>query len=268
MSLLQVKDLSVARGRCQIVKKISFSLAAGEVLGLIGPNGAGKSTLIKSIAGVLPKQKGKILFNKKPIGRMSREKRARSVSYLAQNAIAHWPLSVERVIALGRLPHLAPWQSFKEEDKDAIRVAMEQSEVSHLQGRTVKHLSGGEQTLVMLARVLAVGADLILADEPVSGLDPNHQIQVMEVLKKKAAEGCGVIVVLHDLTLAARFCNRLLFLNEGKLIEEGSPSNVLSSENLKKGFGIEAKSGNQDGEFYLIPWKRIHHKDSLSLERG
>ena len=181
---------------------------------------------------------------------------ARQVAYLPQGQVIHWPLSVKRLVSLGRIPHLMPWEQLGPEDEKAIAQAMEDTDVAHLRDRFVDHLAGGERNLVLLARALATQPSVLLADEPVQGLDPAHGLQVMELLSRFSNFERGVIVVLHDLTLAARFCHRLVLLHQGKILASGKPEEVLVPENLKKSYHIEAKYGT-GGEFYVIPWTKI-----------
>jgi len=182
--------------------------------------------------------------------------RAREVAYLPQGREVHWPLSVRRLVELGRIPHLMPWQEPGEDDEKAVEDAMRDTDIFHLADRPVDHLAGGERSLALLARSLATKPSILLADEPVQGLDPSHSLQVMELFRKIARGGCGILAVLHDLTLAARFCDRLILLHRGGMIAQGGAEAVLSPENLARTYGIEAKYGEK--EFYVVPWKTVN----------
>ncbi|MDD5225571.1 MAG: ABC transporter ATP-binding protein, partial [Candidatus Omnitrophica bacterium] len=181
---------------------------------------------------------------------------AKKVAYLPQGQVIHWPLTVKRLVSLGRIPHLMPWESLGPEDEKAIAQAMEDTDVAHLADRFIDHLAGGERNLVLLARALATQPSVLLADEPVQGLDPAHGLQVMELLSCFANSERGAIVVLHDLTLAARFCHRLVLIHQGKVLASGKPEEVLSPKNLKASYHIEAKYGAGD-DFYIVPWKKV-----------
>jgi len=255
--ILAGKNISVSLNGQPIVNGVDIHVAAGELVGLIGPNGAGKTTLVKVLANLLPHYSGSLEWQGKSIQGMKRSVWSRHLSYMAQGAMVHWPLRVDKVVSLGRLPHLAPWQKLTDADYEAIVQAMNDAEILHLSERIVTHLSAGERTLVMLARALAVNPKVLLADEPISGLDPNHQVQVMELLKNFALQGRGILVVLHDLTLAARFCDRVVLLKNGNVLSEGKPAEVLSPDGLREGYGIIAKYGRDGDQFYLIPWSRI-----------
>ena len=242
MKLIVANKISIQLDGLQVLQDIDLELEKGEILGLVGPNGAGKTTLLRCLAGILDPDEG-------TVSKMS----AKELAYLPQGQVVHWPLSVRRVVALGRIPHLMPWQELGAEDERAIEQAMNDTDVAHLAERPVDHLAGGERSLVLLARAIATQPSVILADEPVQGLDPAHGLQVMELLQRFALAGRGVIVVLHDLTLAARFCHRLLLLHQGKVMASGKPEEVLAAENLEKSYHIEAKYG-APGEFYIVPW--------------
>ncbi|OQA55247.1 MAG: Hemin import ATP-binding protein HmuV [Candidatus Omnitrophica bacterium ADurb.Bin277] len=256
MKLIETEKLDVSLDGMTILNDVSFWIGKGEVVGLVGPNGAGKSTVLKALIGALLPDKGTIRIFGKPVREVSRRTLARKLGYLPQENEVHWPLTVERVVAFGRIPYLMPWEGLKGADQKIIRDAMRATDTFHLRHRRIDHLAGGEKALVMIARLLAGEPEIILADEPVQGLDPAHSIQVMEFLAGIAENGRSVLVVLHDLALASRFCSRVLLLHEGKIAASGSPEEVFSSENLRSSYHIEAKYGNGD-DFYVLPWKRI-----------
>ncbi len=257
MNLIEARSVRVLLGGTPIVQEASLTVAAGEIIGLIGPNGAGKSTLIKALAGLLPVQAGGVFLEDKPLTQWSAAARAQRVGYLPQGVQIHWPLTVERTVTLGRIPHQAPWQPLNAADHTAVAQALRQTDTAALAGRRVDVLAGGEKTLVMVARVLAGKPRVILADEPVAGLDPNHQLQVMELLAALAQKGCAVLVVLHDLSLAARFCSKLFFMKEGRFIASGPPETVLTPGHLRAGYSIEARLVPGPDGLGIIPWKRL-----------
>lgn len=265
MTLLELRDVAVNLNQCQVVRPLNLELQAGEVLGLIGPNGAGKSTLLKAVAGLLAAT-GTMAWKQQALTELSLRQRARAIGYLAQSANAHWPLKVERLITLGRLPHLNWWQRPSPEDRELVEQAIALAEVAHLRKRTIDQLSGGERARVMLARLFATQPEVILADEPVSALDPYHQLHIMELLQLHAKTRGGVIVVLHDLTLAARFCDRIALLSQGSLLACDTPEQVLNSQHLAQVYGIAAKQWHHDGELTVVPWQRLcQHEPSSAL---
>ena len=256
--LLQGHALGFSIDGIDIVKDIDLRIQPGELVGLIGPNGAGKSTLLRLACGIEPPTTGHVELDGKSLDTLSLEQRARQIGYLAQGAKAHWPLTVERVVALGRLPHLGFLNRSSTADDLAVEEAMKLAEVLAYRNRTATTLSGGEQTLVMLARIFATRPDLIFADEPVAALDPYHQLHVMELLRAHASEQRGCVVVLHDLSLAARFCNRLYLFRHGTIYAQGEPRDVLTQDNLRAVYGIESHIDCTDEGVSVTPIRRIH----------
>jgi iron complex transport system ATP-binding protein len=258
--MLQAEAIDVTIDGNTLLRDASVAVARGELVGLIGPNGAGKSTLLKVLAGLLQPRRGAVQVDGVALPTLSPKQLARRIGYLAQGAPAHWPLQVEKVVALGRLPHLSWYQQPGAADRAAIERALELAEVTHLRERIVTTLSGGERLRVLLARVFAAEPALILADEPVAALDPYHQLHVMEILRDHAHRGGGAIAVLHDLNLAARFCDRLVLLDRGHQVCAGSAREVLDNAHLRAVYGIEAQLAERDGELTVIPWRRARQQ--------
>lgn len=254
---LDVIDLCARYGQTPVLEHVSFEAEGGSLIGLIGPNGAGKTTLIKALANLLAPTSGSVLVDGKSLSAWNREALARRVGYLSQNRTVHWPVTVERLVSLGRLPHRGPWDGLSESDQAAIQQAMELTDVRTLGPRTVTTLSGGELARVLLARVLSGDPQIILADEPASGLDPGHRLQVMESLRDMARGGRLVIAVLHDLTLASRFCDRLILLQDGRVAADGAPQSVLTPERLERVYGVRAVAVEQDGAEAVLPWTHL-----------
>lgn len=252
---LAVENLHASLGDARVIRGVSLAAEGAQFVGLIGPNGVGKTTLVRAIAGLIPFG-GSVALDGEAVSAMSPRVRARAMSYLAQGAGSHWPLEVSRLIALGRLPHLEPFHRAGAADEAAIARAIALAGVAEFIGRDVLTLSGGERARVLLARALAVEAPLLLVDEPVSALDPYHQIRIMEVLRAYADEGRTVVAVLHDLSLAARYCDRLILLDNGKVKADGAPSEVLTPQNLRDTYRIEALIGGED-ERFILPVRRV-----------
>jgi len=255
MTAIAASGLHVTFGERPVLEDIDLSVAAGELVGLIGPNGAGKTTLIRAIVGLQRLAAGTVTIGGEAVAAIDRRSLARRLAYLAQSAEVHWPLTVERLVALGRLPHLGPFERPGDADADAIAEAMEAADVANLAGRRVTNLSGGERTRVLLARALAVEPEVLLADEPVASLDPLHQLDLMALLRRLADRGAVVMVVLHDLSLATRFCDRMILLHRGRVLGDGPPEAVMTPEMLERAYGVEALIGRRDGEFYVVPWR-------------
>lgn len=235
--LLAATGLTVSADDRALLARVDVQLHAGEVLGVIGPNGAGKSTLLKVLAGVLPAHAGEVSILGTTLAALTPSARAKALSYLEQRPLVQWPLTVAQVAGLARLPY---GDMDSASAAQAIDAALAATDTATLRTRAFQTLSEGEKMRAHLARVLAGTPRLILADEPVAALDPWHQLQVLELLRTEAARGTGVILVLHDLQLAARFCDRLLVLDAGHVIACGAPSEVLKAELLAAVWRIEA----------------------------
>jgi iron complex transport system ATP-binding protein len=228
MSLLQLENLTVKRGECPVLDNISLTVGQGEFVGLIGPNGAGKTTLLRAALGLLLHQGRSSLATLPPADR------ARIAAFLPQAREIAWPVTVETVVSLGRLTH-----GTGANDQAAIARALDRMGLSGFRGRTATALSGGEQARVLIARALAQDTPLLLADEPVAGLDPAAQIRTMQVFADLAAEGRSVIASVHDLGLAARHCTRLIMLETGRIAADGPARDVLSDSLLARVFGVQ-----------------------------
>ncbi|MFE3835533.1 ABC transporter ATP-binding protein [Pseudogemmobacter sonorensis] len=229
MSLLALEDLGVRRGGREVLAGVSLRIGPGEVVGLIGPNGAGKTTLLRAALGLLPHA------GRSSLSRMAPRARARAAAFLPQGREIAWPVSVESLVALGRAPHGAA-----DPADPAVARALERVGLWSFRHRRATELSGGEQARVLLARALAQEVPLLLADEPVAGLDPGGQIATMALFGELAAEGRSVLVSIHDLGLAARHCGRLVLLDGGRILADGAPGEVLGEAHLARSFGIRA----------------------------
>jgi iron complex transport system ATP-binding protein len=235
--LLAARGLTVTAAAQALIENVNVQLHAGEVLGIVGPNGAGKSTLLKVLAGIRVPDAGEVLLMDKSLAATPPLERARLLAYLEQRPFVQWPLTVAQVAGLARLSY-ADFGSAGAQV--LIDTALAATDTTALRGRAFQTLSEGEKMRAHLARVLAGAPRIILADEPIAALDPWHQLQVLELLRAEAAGGRAVAVVLHDLQLAARFCDRLLLLSEGRTIACGPPREVLSAETLAAIWRIEA----------------------------
>ena len=233
-SCLSLQDFTVHRGECPVVDQVSTELRAGDLVGLIGPNGAGKTTLMRGALGLLPHQ------GHSSLSALPANVRARAVAWLPQTREIAWPVSVETLVMLGRVPHLGAGQSPRGEDHAAVSDALAAMDLTGFATRPATALSGGEQARVLMARALAQNCPLIMADEPVAGLDPRHQIATLAHLQSLTQSGKAALVSLHDLGLAARFCDRLILMDRGQKIAEGPPEDVLTEDHLRRVFGITA----------------------------
>jgi iron complex transport system ATP-binding protein len=247
-------DIAIRFGAVRVLEGVDFALRPGEMVGLIGPNGSGKTTLLRAIANLRAPEGGTVRYDGRTAGEIGTAALARRVAYLAQGGAVHWPMRVDALVALGRLPHRRPMQGLDAADHDAIERALKACDVMAFRHRTMGEVSGGERLRILLARALAVEADVLLADEPIAALDPLHQLQVMTLLRREVQQGRGVVVVLHDLALAARFCDRLVLLAGGGVLAEGPPDLVLSDAHVTAAYGVEVVRGEHDGVPFLLPW--------------
>lgn len=240
MVTLTARQLGVSLGGHRVLDGIDASFAPGTLTGVIGPNGAGKSTLVRALTGLVPYTGGVTLAGR-DLAAIPRAERARAIAYLPQGQTLHWPLTVERLVQLGRLPHLGPLSRIAEADRAAIERAMASADVLDLRDRLATELSGGERARAMLARALAVEAPVLIADEPLAALDLLHQFEVMELLAAQARAGRTVIAVLHDLSMAARYCSRLLMLHRGRVAADDAPLSALTPERLATVYGVRVR---------------------------
>lgn len=229
--MIKIENLSQPYG----LKHINCTIPMGKLVGIMGANGAGKSTLLKTIAGILPIKSGEIWFDNHKLTTMTAEQKSQQLAYLAQNTEIHWDLSVYDVIALG-LPN--PLNRAKEQEK--VRSISETFSVSHLLEKSFRQLSGGEKARVQLARCCIKNVPLLLADEPIAALDPFYQIDMMEQLKSLTPSHTCVVAI-HHLSLAYKFCDEVILLNQGEIIANGKTTQVLTAENLANAFGIRVE---------------------------
>ncbi|MEQ3671684.1 ABC transporter ATP-binding protein [Pseudophaeobacter sp.] len=232
MSLLSVQNLSVTLRNRPVLQDVSFDIKPGEFVGLLGPNGTGKTSLMRAALGLLP------ATGHSSLAEMSASERARAVSWMPQSREIAWPIPVEKLVALGRLPHLPQGLRLPAADQALIDQAISRMGLERFRQRAASRLSGGEQARALIARALAQDTPLLMADEPAAGLDPAHQISTMEVFAALADEGRSALVSLHDLGLAARHCTRLILLAEGGILADGTPTQVLTPDLMARAFGI------------------------------
>lgn len=237
---LEVRDLSLAYGSRLVLGNIDLRLDAGALVALLGPNGAGKSSLLRCVTGTVRPRSGSVLIDGVPIEEYERESLARRLAVVPGQVVVPFAMRVEELVALGRIPHEHPLLGPRPADRLAVAAAIERVGIGHLVGRDVRELSLGERQLVVLAMAVAQGASLLLLDEPTVHLDLRHQVTVMELLRDLSTrDGVTVLTVLHDLTLAGHFFSRLLLLDGGRLVADGSPPEVLTAERIRDTYGVD-----------------------------
>ncbi|MBI5127997.1 MAG: ABC transporter ATP-binding protein [Rhodopseudomonas palustris] len=256
-AFLVARDLGVILSGRDVLHGVSLQLARGHLVALVGPNGAGKTTLLRALAGLV-ESRGEVRVGGDALAALPLRERAKRFGYLPQGHLVHWPLPVRDVVALGRFPHGATDPArLSPRDDEAVARAMQITDVVQFAERSVTELSGGERSRVALARVLAVEAPVVLADEPTASLDPRYQLDVMQTLRRAADAGALVIVVTHDLGLAARFADTVLVMAGGKLAAQGTPHQALSDDILRQVFRVSAYRADYQDSGVILPWAGV-----------
>jgi iron complex transport system ATP-binding protein len=251
--MVSVSGLSFAYHERLILNDISLSLKRGEFLGFLGPNGSGKSTFLKNLLGFLKPSRGRIVFSGAVLTRLERSRR---LAFVPQNSLPPAALSVRDVVLMGRLPHIRDrWAGYGKADRKKVEETLGVLGIAGMAERDVMSLSGGEMQKVIIGRCLVQEGDILLLDEATSGLDLNHTIEIMELMRKKAAEeGKTIVAVLHDLNLASQYCDRIVLLKNGRLRYQGSPGEILTEEVVEEIYGIRAVvKADEYGRPFVLP---------------
>lgn len=248
--MLELFGVDFSRHGKTVLNEVSCTVKAGELLGVLGANGAGKSTLLQMMAGLLPPAAGRVELEGQPLQHTLFLPRI--LAFLDADGTIEWDMPVEAVVALGRK---ARGSANRQEDAIAVEQALYAVDGVHLRHRAAASLSTGEKARVLLARTIAQETPVLLLDEPVASLDPSHQLSVMDMLRNRAERGAAVVAVLHDVTLAARFCHRIILLHQGEIVAEGEPSHVLATPAAEKALEVVFTSLEKDGERFIIPHK-------------
>lgn len=240
--LLRVENVNFALDTTPILREVSFTVAPGEFVGLIGPNGAGKSTLIKVLNGLWTGAQGTITLLDKPLKRYSTRQLARVVAQVPQITALDFPFTVQQIVMMGRNPYLSRFELETADDRAIVKQAMQRTQTLDLADRFIGTLSGGERQRVLIARALTQEPRLLLLDEPTANLDIQHQIGVLDLVRSLIQnDDLAVVTAVHDLELAARFCDRVVLLHQGVVIADGPPAVVLTTDNIRRTYGVESK---------------------------
>jgi len=238
--MIALHGATAAYRRREVVHAVDVSIACGERVAIVGPNGAGKSTMLRLIAGTLAARAGTVRLAGEAVERMDRASVARRIAAVPSVAVLPFSMTVEEVVALGRLPYQATFRGPNEADHVAVAAAIERAGIGHLVGRDARELSLGERQLVLLALAVAQGTPILLLDEPTVHLDLRHRVEAMELLVDlNERDGTTVVAVLHDLALAAHFFPRLLVVDGGRIVADGPPGAVLTDETIRSVFGVD-----------------------------
>jgi len=249
--MLTLEGLRYSIDDKEILKGISARFEPFRIHGIVGPNGSGKSTLLKNICRIWEPREGRVLINGRDTKTFSRRELSRAVTLVPQNTNVGFPVSVYDIVSMGRNPHLGRFQPLRKRDRDIIDWALKETDSEGLKDRIVNELSGGECQLAVVARALATEAPLILLDEPTSDLDIKHALAIMDLLVDLKGKGKTIIVSVHDLNLARRYCDTLTIVCQGGFFFAGSPDEALSRENIKRVFDVDVTEIRDDGNSFL-----------------
>jgi iron complex transport system ATP-binding protein len=237
---LKLHEASVTVHGAQLLRDVSFEVTPGKLVGLLGPNGAGKTTAVRALLGLQPLSAGHAYLDGQPSHSLTPKQRALRVSYLPQARKLAWPIAVREAVSLGRFAYGGPMGRLGPVDAAAVEDALTRCSLNGFEDRSVTSLSGGELARVHLARALASQGPALIADEPTAALDPGHSFDVLATLKSQASAGQAVLVVLHDLALAARFCDEIILLDQGKLAIQAPPREALTASTLANVYRVKA----------------------------
>jgi iron complex transport system ATP-binding protein len=240
LSCLKLNKVNLGYHKNTVVKGVSLEVCTGEIVGLIGPNGSGKSTLLKAMCGLLQPSSGQVTLDGIQIANISRETLACKIGVVPQLPSMPESFTVLDTVLMGRYPHLGLMRYESKKDIEIVCDAIRRTGIDHLTDRRVGETSGGERQRVVIARALAQEPRFLLLDEPTAHLDIQHQLEVMELVTSLAGSGLGIAIALHDFSLASRFCHRLIMLKDGNVFKEGTPKDVMTTENIKQVFGVTA----------------------------
>ncbi len=257
MTQLVARDLTLAYKHRAVIEHVSLAVSGGSVLGLIGPNGAGKTTILRALAGLSQPRCGSVLLNDRDVTRMSAAGRARQIGLVPQGERHAWALTVGEMTLLGRAAHRGWLLPFSAADHAAVARALSQAGLLPLRGRSLDCLSGGERQRALIARALAQEPTVLLLDEPTANLDLRYQIEILSLVRQLASERkLAVVIAIHDLTLAARYCDCLALLSGGSIFASGTPPSVLTPENLMSVFGVTGQLYNDPSGQWAVSVSR------------
>lgn len=256
MYALQVENLQFGYRKDLVLKEISFNIEKGKFVSIIGPNGSGKSTLLKTINQLYSPSQGNILIDGNDINRLKKKELARKIALVPQDTLIDYEFTVEDIVLMGRHPYKGRFQKENENDYKIVNEALKMTNTLHLKDRVITEISGGERQRVIIAKALAQKPSIILLDEPTSHLDINHQIEILNLLKRLNKEtGTTIVIVIHDINLASRYSDEIIMLNEGEILGMGSPEKVITKNNIEFAYElkVEIEKNKYTNSLYLTP---------------
>ena len=240
-NILEIKNISYSVGENKILKDISFRCQSGEIIGIIGPNGSGKTTLLKTINRINPISNGDILLNGKSIKEYDEKELARDISFMNQNTNIEFDFPCIDIVVLGRYPYLERFQEYSKKDIELAEKYMKLTNTYKFRDKSILQLSGGERQRVLFAKILTQESQVILLDEPTASLDMRYEEDLLKEVSKEKDKGKIIILVIHNLQTAIKYCSRLVLLSNGNIIKDGAVKEVITEENLNNVFGIKTK---------------------------
>jgi len=253
---LKINNIACRYESTNVLENINFSAGEGDFIGIIGPNAAGKSTLLRSISRILKPHTGTVLLNERDVYTLKSAEIARKLAVVPQESVVSFAFTASEIVLMGRMPHLNRFQSESTKDLAIVKKAMELTNTWHLAERPINELSGGEKQRVIIARALAQEPKVLLLDEPTGHLDINHQIEILNLIKRlNKEERMVIIAIFHDLNLASQYCDRLILLNKGRIFAAGRVKDVLTTENIERVYGIKVtvKQNDISGKLLIYP---------------
>lgn len=238
---LDVKNISFEKNGRKILEKISFTVDKGEIIGVIGPNGSGKTTLLKCLNNINEISEGSIIFNGINISELKSKELAKKISFMNQNTNIGFDFPCVDIVVLGRYPYLDSFSEYSSKDMKIAEKYMELTNTLKFKDKSILSLSGGERQRVLFAKTLTQESDVILLDEPTASLDMKYEEEIFKILTGVKREGKGIIAVIHNLRTAIKYCDRLILLSEGKIVEMGTPEEIITEENLRDIYKVEVK---------------------------
>ena len=252
-AVLACRDVVFRRGERTVLRGVSLGLAAGEIVALLGVNGAGKSTVLRILLGLLKPDSGAVLLDGQPLERTNAREAAKRIAYVPQTHAATFPYTVEQMVSLGRIPHAGLGRRLSGEDRQAVKLALDRVDMAHLAPRPYTALSGGERQRVLIARSLAQEARILVLDEAMTGLDYGHQMRLIGLLRELAAQGYAILSTTHHPEQALLGASRAVLLEEGKVIADGRPRDVITATSMATLYRVPLRQIDADGERFFAP---------------
>ena len=255
--MIEINDLVFSYNRNLILNKISFKVEDAEILGILGPNGSGKTTLLNVINGILKKDGGEILIKGKKIEKYSRKELARIMGVVPQDMVPAFDFSVFEIVSMGRYPHLGIMEPLSTKDEKIIFDALKKTGTFDLKNKSITEISGGERQRVFIARAIAQDPEMILLDEPTSNLDIRYQIEILEIIEQMRSRGKTILMSMHDVNLAIRYCTKIALIHNGEILAFGEPEEVINENSIEIAYGIKGKIVRNGGNkiAYILPEK-------------